>query len=106
MLNVIKNELMKSNLELALNLILENEQIYKDNVEFINLKSILCIKAEEYEIAINHLESAMSLDSYNVDINYNLAYVNYKIGNIENSIELYKKVLELGDDEIVDEVID
>ncbi|WP_170075354.1 glycosyltransferase [Paraclostridium dentum] len=106
MLNVIKNELMKNNLELALNLILENEQIYKDNVEFINLKSILCIKAEEYEIAINHLESAMSLDSYNVDINYNLAYVNYKIGNIEKSIELYKKVLELGDDEIVTEVID
>lgn len=106
MLKIIKEELMKNNLEVALNLILENEQTYKNDIEFMNLKSILCIKTEEYDIAKSNLEFAMSLDCYNLDIIYNLAYVYYKLEDIESSLGLYKKIFEVADDEeTIDEVV-
>ncbi len=106
MINKIKQELINDNLELALQLVLENEEKYKDNISFINMKGILALKAGEYAVAISNLEYALELSEKNkifynieedntleIDISYNLAIAYEKNGDIDKAFTTYKYIL-------------
>lgn len=71
-----------------------NERL-KDNVEFLNIKGIIAIKAGEYEIAINNFLRAISI-SYesNIDMYYNLAYAYEKNMDIDNALEIYNSIID------------
>ncbi|RDY24509.1 glycosyltransferase [Romboutsia maritimum] len=99
MLNEIANMLNQNELEKALNLMLENEELYINDVEFINMKAILCIKVGEYKAAISNLEAALNIDYFNLDTNYNLAYAYEQLGDIEKSIDIYKKIFMIAEDD-------
>lgn len=105
MIDKIKNELMNNNLELALEMILENEKNYKDNIEFINIKGVLAFKVGELDVAISNLEYALDLCKNNeavynieqgdleVDICYNLATCYEENQNIDKAYSIYSYIL-------------
>src|SRR5574344_503881 len=81
---------------------IEAKKLYKEAV-FIDPKNsrahtflgILQSKDKEYESALASLETAVSLDSTNVDIRYNLALAYEMSGNTDEAKLQYEKVLEL-----------
>lgn len=112
MIENIKKALLDNNLELALNIILDNNEVYKDNIEFINLKGILGIKSGELEFAINNLKYALDLYKKNnelyitegrndlwVDISYNLAIAYEQNCNIDKAFSTYKYIIDRCGDE-------
>lgn len=106
MIDKIKEELMNNNLELALELILENDEKYKNNISFINIKGILALKVGEYKTAISNLEYAIELIEKNkvlynieqnntleIDISCNLALAYEKNGDVDKAYTVYKYIL-------------
>ncbi len=94
-LTSIEESLISNNLEDALNVVCFYDSRFYRNVDFINLKSILAIQMEEYEIAIRNLEQAVILlKEENLDIYYNLAYAYEKNKNFDKAIEVYSQILD------------
>jgi O-antigen biosynthesis protein len=71
--NII-NYLDNNEIEKAYELIAENESELGENAEFINAKSVLCIKTGEYRTAVSLLKRAVEVDPENQDLYYNLSY--------------------------------
>lgn len=107
MLRKIEEALINNNLEIAIQLILENEGEYKDNVNFINLKAILAFKAQEYNTAISNFEYALELienshkhndvnesNILKTNIYYNLAATYEQNGNIDKAFTIYNYILD------------
>ncbi|AXU73994.1 glycosyltransferase [Clostridioides difficile] len=95
---MIETSIQNRDLENAMNLISEYDIRFKNDIEFINMKAVLAINMEEYEIAINILEhSELILKEINIDLYYNLAYAYCKSSNWDKSIEKYKCILEFVD---------
>ncbi|MFL8675403.1 glycosyltransferase [Clostridioides sp. GD02404] len=92
-------ELIKNNsLEEALDSLYYYNDRFCNNIEFINMKSILAMQMNEYDIAINLLEYAKSmLKEDNIDIYYNLAHAYYKNHDWDKSIDEYNHLLDIID---------
>ncbi|NMS89688.1 glycosyltransferase [Clostridioides difficile] len=69
-----------------------NERL-RHNIEFLNIKGIIAVKAGEYEIAINNFTCAISKSNKNnIDIYYNLAYAYEKNMEIDNALKIYNLI--------------
>lgn len=92
----IEELILDDRLDKALDYISDyNSDRFNNNVEFINFKAIIAIKMDEYEIAINNLEYAITLlKEANLDVQYNLAYAYDKNNDIDKAIEVYKIILD------------
>ena len=88
-LNEIEKEIFIDNIENAFRLIMENEEEYRDNSEYWNLRAVLCLKCDEYEVAIECLTYAITLDPENSENYYNYAYALDKIGNRSDAALYY-----------------
>lgn len=77
-INDITQFINNNDLEHALDLILEKEDLLKEESEFWNLKGILCIKAKEYLIAYECVKKAIDIDNTKSEYYYNLAYIDRK----------------------------
>lgn len=106
MLEKIEVELINNNLEEVIQLILENNDRYKDIPKFLNIKGVLALKMQEYDIAINNLEYALKLymedknnfkvdtdDNLKIDISYNLAFAYENNSNIDKALVIYNNIL-------------
>lgn len=99
-LTSIEESLISNNLEDALNIVCFYDSRFYRNVDFINLKSILAIQMEEYEIAIRNLEQAVILlKEENLDIYYNLAYAYEKNKDFDKAIDMYKQIMKSVDED-------
>lgn len=92
-------------LDRALELVLEYQNTLSGDPEFLNMEAILSLKAGEYEVAVNCLESALSIDNSNTDYNYNLAYAYEMTGDYGKAINFYKISYDLTEDEELKESI-
>ncbi len=109
-MNIIKQiaEIIDNNeLESALKLIEEHSSDLEENSEFWNLKGLICIKADEMDIAVDCLERAIHLDSSNYDAIYNLAYVYESSNEYDRAITSYNHLLEnISDESIINDIND
>lgn len=104
-LDSIVEKINDNQIEEALELIEKNSCEFQDNVDFWNIKGVLCIKAGEFYTAIDCLKKAVELDGDNVDVLYNLAYAYEKVGILYNAVEVYRKILTFAlDTEVTEEV--
>ncbi|MDB3085886.1 hypothetical protein C4097_15400 [Clostridioides difficile] len=92
--------------ENALNLVSKYNVRFGNNLQFINMKSVLAMNMNEYQVAINNLEySELVLKEVNLDLYYNLAYAYYKISDWSKSLEKYKYIYNIVDESEKQEVI-
>lgn len=82
----------------ALNLISKNEEIIKDDVDILSMKSIIHIVLNQYEVAEETLVRGLSISKDNLDLSYNLAYVYYLQGKYEEAKKYYEKTVQLSND--------
>ncbi|CEK39037.1 glycosyltransferase [Paraclostridium sordellii] len=106
MIDKLISYLEQDKLEEALEIVLTNDFKYKEDIEFINLKGILCIKSHEYSTAISILKQGLNIDEYNLDVNYNLAYAYAKIDDMYMSLKTYNKVLQISNNDEKQEIIE
>lgn len=98
-LEEIRDHINMNRLDRALELVLENEKAFSSNPDFLNMEAVLSLKAGEYDVAVNCLESALSIDNSNTDYNYNLAYAYEMTGDHEKALDFYKIAYDLTEDE-------
>ena len=64
----------KCDFEIAINMIMDNEAKYGENVDFIKAKAILCIKVGEFNTAINLLKQAKMLNPNDNEVYFYLSF--------------------------------
>ncbi|TKC17041.1 glycosyltransferase family 2 protein [Robertmurraya kyonggiensis] len=82
----------------ALNIISQYEQIIRDDVDIISMKSIIYIETGEIELAEELLFDAIRRNIISSDIFYNLAYIFHTKGENEQAVIFYKKSFETTSD--------
>lgn len=87
-INKLDQCISENKIEEAVDIIINEYQNYKDNVLFLNLKAITCIKIGEYESAISDLIAATKLSPKYANTYFNLAYV-YEIEGDHSKAALY-----------------
>ncbi|MFL8675402.1 MULTISPECIES: glycosyltransferase [unclassified Clostridioides] len=102
----IKNLLHEDNIEYALEIVQYYDDRFKNDVEFINLKSILAINMKDYDIAISNLEYSLHIsDEISLDIYYNLAYAYEQVNRIDDAIKIYGKIIHISSNREKDKLI-
>ena len=61
------------------------------NTNYLVINAVNAIKKKNYLEAKNLLEKALSINSELFEANYNLAILNFQLGNIDNSIVYFEK---------------
>lgn len=81
---VINNDIENAYIE-----IVKNEEKYKNNSKYWNLKGILSLKVKEYYTAINCFNKSIMIDSSCDDVYYNLGYTYEKVGALSEAAIYY-----------------
>ncbi|WP_214760492.1 methyltransferase domain-containing protein [Exiguobacterium sp. s146] len=95
---------LKNELEQHLELLIENNEFLKaekliDEFELLFpndslvycARGIICFNKKEYNSAQFHFETGLNIDSNNIDLLYNLAYLNENVENYISAYRIYKK---------------
>lgn len=90
-----------NNFSEAEELITQYNQIIKDDPEIYSHLGVIRILQENYIEAITILKKGLEIDSYNFDILYNLGYLYNISGDVETSLNCYKKALNVCMDESI-----
>lgn len=80
-LRKIEQFLLNNDIENAYNVIIENEENYKNIDTFWYLKGVLCQMIGEYDLAINHYISCLNINFDYKDAYYNLISTYIQLGN-------------------------
>ncbi|WP_234119670.1 glycosyltransferase [Clostridium hydrogenum] len=94
-LKIIAEKIENNNIEEALDLITEHNDEFFDCAEFWNMKGIVCIKVNNFDIAKNCLKAALKIDKNYIDAMYNLAYVYEVTENYYDALKQYNEILEI-----------
>lgn len=92
--NIIENSINNGRLEDASNMIKEYELMYDEDYELLNMKSILCLVHRNFDDAENSLRKALILKNNNFNTIFNIAYLKEVLGEIEEAIEFYSKIVD------------
>lgn len=90
---LIENSINTGNIQEAKNMIDEYEGIYEEDVEILNMKSIIEMINNNFSVAEKLLRKSVLLDPNNYNTNFNIAYLKESIGQLEDAIKFYKNVL-------------
>jgi tetratricopeptide (TPR) repeat protein len=74
-------------------------EYYPESVESLSNISVTFLFSEEYDLALEPLLKAESIDAKDHIVLLNIAYVYKMTGDKENAIKYYSKVKEVGDDQ-------
>ena len=72
---------------------------FKNDISIYSIEAISLIYQEKLEEAYEVLKNGLCKDSKNVDLLYNMAYLNFLMGDIKTSIHYYLECLENNEDE-------
>ncbi|GAA3642449.1 glycosyltransferase [Asaccharospora irregularis] len=89
----IENSINTGNIQEAKNMIEEYEGIYEEDVEILNMKSIIEMINNNFSAAEKLLRKSVLLDPNNYNTNFNIAYLKESTGQLEDAIKFYKNVL-------------
>lgn len=90
---LIENSINTGNIQEAKNMIEEYEGIYEEDVEILNMKSIIEMINNNFSAAEKLLRKSVLLDPNNYNTNFNIAYLKESTGQLEDAIKFYKNVL-------------
>lgn len=85
-LKIIEGYITSNDIESAYNTIMQNENQYRENPEYWNLRGMLCSKIEEYISAIGCYKKAVSIKNDYVDGYFNLIFTCKLIGEKLKSV--------------------
>ncbi len=113
---------MKNNLEIIKNEIenlinindLENAKLYlekyrvlfNEDISYFSMKGIIAIRENNLSEAVDSFLKAFEIDNSNVDVLYNMGYLNVLLGNLQDALYFYDRCIALSDDnDLIQEVI-
>ena len=113
---------MKNNLEIIKNEIenlinindLENAKLYlekyrvlsNEDISYFSMKGIVAIRENNLSEAVDSFLNAFEIDNSNVDVLYNMGYLNVLLGNLQDALYFYDRCIALSDDnDLIQEVI-
>lgn len=88
----IESLINQGELNKAVELINQFEKKYEEDIEILNLKAIIAIIQEDFNLGLNYLLKAREIDFENVDVLYNLGFVFEKIGEYDGAYQCYELV--------------
>lgn len=91
--NSIKAFTENNQLEEAIKLISEYEQVVKKDFQIYSMKAVIAIMQNKLSEAEEILKEGLKINSSDFDLQYNLAYVYEKVGKIDLSLYYYEKSL-------------
>lgn len=94
----IQNSINLGNIETAKILLQDNYELLKNDVTFYSLNGIVALTENDLEYALDNFLKGLELDENNVDILYNMGYLNELLKNNEEAIYFYDKCLQITDD--------
>lgn len=95
----IEEFLYKGDLKRASEIISQYENIKNEDIDIYSMKAIIAMMENKLDNAENIIEEGLKLESNNCDLLYNKAYLLKLKGNKQEANELYRRILELTDDE-------
>ncbi|MCW6081404.1 hypothetical protein LAV58_02660, partial [Clostridium botulinum] len=99
-------KLINSNeLEEAEKVILEYEEIIKNDVEITSMKAIILIMKSELYEALDIIENGLKIDSKNFDLLYNKAYIKELQKKYKEAYRCYNKSISFINDQSIKEQI-
>lgn len=96
---LIENSVNTGNINDALYMINEYEDIYYEDTETLNIKSIISLLNNNYEEAELLLKKSLFLDHINISTFFNIAYLKELKNDKEEAIMFYKKIVDLSEEE-------
>lgn len=91
--SIIENSINHGNLQDAKNMIDEYETISREDIEILNMKSIICLLNNEFSEAEKTLKKALILNPRNYDTLFNIGYLKETLDDIEEAIRFYDKIV-------------
>lgn len=102
--SIIENSINHGNLQDAKNMITEYEAMTMEDIQILNMKSIICLLNNDLVEAEKTLKKALILNPRNYDTLFNIGYLKETLGDIEEAIRFYEKIVfNCGDEELVNE---
>lgn len=103
--NSIKTFIENNKLEQAKVLIEKYKKIINDDPNIYSMEGIVHLQENNLELAYESFVRGLELDNDNVDLLYNIAYINIVLDNKEDAIEYYKKCISITNDkELINEI--
>lgn len=95
----IINLVSQNNFNDALTLVNQLIQIKSNDADLYSIKAVILMNLQNTEEAKEILIKGLQINSNHIDCLYNLAYILEHDGQIENAIDLYKKIINLAEEE-------
>lgn len=87
-LELLNDSILNNDINTALEIIIENDSRYRNNIDYLNMKALCCIKIKEYELAKQEIANVLEKDSENEYAHYNLGYIYEQEGDtVEAAVE-------------------
>lgn len=99
-------ELINENkLSQAKQLLEQYKNLIKDDITIYSMDGIISMQEGNLEEAYECFKQGIQIDKYNVDLLYNMAYINILMGNKEEGVKYYNECLNITKDEsLVEEI--
>lgn len=98
-LKTIENLLLEKKAEEAHDLIIEHEANLESNDVYWNLRGYLYLEIRELELSKSCFEKALTINTYNADVHYNLAYLYELLNDLTNATIHYSYAYKYTDNE-------
>ena len=82
-------------------MIKEYENMFNEDIEILNMKAIISIYNNRFEEAESYLKESLMLDINNYNTIFNIAYLKECIGDIDEAIRFYKRIILNCEDETI-----
>lgn len=109
-LEVIKNEIENliniNDLENAKSYLEKYRVLSNGDILYFSMKGIIAIRENNLSEAVDSFLKAFEIDNSNVDVLYNMGYLNVLLGNLQDALYFYDRCIALSDDNnLIQEVI-
>lgn len=102
---LIENNINLGNVQEAKNMVDQYETMYEEDVEILNMKSIIEMVNNNFYEAEKLLKKSILLDTNNYNTSFNIAYLKESVGEFEEAIRFYKNALiNCEDENIISEI--
>ena len=108
-------EIIKSEIENLININnLKTAKLYlekygvlsNEDISYFSMKGIIAVRENNLSEAVNSFLQAFEIDNSNIDVLYNMGYLNVLLGNLQDALYFYDRCMALSDDnDLIKEVI-
>ena len=99
--SIVESNIISKKFEDALSMIKEYEIMFNEDSEILNMKSIIMLHNNDFTEAELLLKNASIIDNYNYNIIFNIAYLKECVGEIDEAMMFYNRIILNCKDEIL-----